>query len=125
MPYKPSRRVENHQIRILVQARHRQASATGLRIPQGLSVAAVYDEVAVALEHHQAASVAVGARLGRVPEDTARIGVSEDDDVGVAVKLHMGAEVEVTDGTGAGQFESPGCPSLVINSACCGGEEED
>ena len=88
MPDKPSRRIENHQIRILVQARHRHASAISLRIPQGSSVAVVHDEVAVALEHHQAASIAVGARLGGVPEDTGRIGVSEDDDVGVAVELH-------------------------------------
>ena len=122
MPDKPSRRIENHQIRILVQARHRHASARGLRVPQGLSVAVVHDEVAIALEHHQAPSVAVGARLGRVPKDAARIGVSEDDDVGVAIELHMGAKVEVTDGTGAGQLESPGGPSLVINSVCCGGE---
>ncbi len=122
MPYKPSLRIENHQIRILVQARHRHASAIGLRIPQGSSVAVVHDEVAVGLENHQAASVAVGARLGGVPEDAARIGVSEDDDVGIAVELHVGTEVEVTDGTGAGQLESPGCPSLMINRACCGGE---
>ena len=122
MPYKPSRGIENHQIRILVQARHRHASAIGLRIPQGLSVAVVHDEVAVALEHHQAASVAVGARPGGVPEDAARIGVSEDDNVGVAIELHVGPEVEVTDGTGAGQLESPSCPSLVISRACCGSD---
>lgn len=71
-------------------------------------MAVVHDEVAVALEHHLALSIAVGARPGGVPEDAGRIGVPEDDDVGVAVELHVGPEVEVADGTGADQLETPG-----------------
>ena len=113
--------IKYHQIWLLIEARHQRASARRGRVEQGLA-AVVRDEVAVTLEHHLASSVAVGSGFAGGPDDAPRIGVSEDDNVAVAIEVHVDAVVELAERTRGNQLEGPSRPRLSRNGPGSGGE---
>lgn len=121
VPNEPPIGIKDHQIRVLIHTRHGRASTRRRRVEQGLATV-VGDEVAVALEDHLARSVAVRGRVCGVPDEAEGIGVSEDDDVAVAVEGHVDAVVKLAEMSGGGQLEGSGGPGLSVRRPCCGGE---
>ena len=115
--------IENKQIWGYIHTRELPASTCGARIEQGL-VTVVNNKVAVVLEDHLTLSVAVRDGCGGVPDEAGRIGGAEDDDVAIAVEVHVDALIEKAERRWGSQIELPGQPTLKWTSPCRGGEEE-